>query len=259
MQPAATGNRGLDRRGAPAIGTAMSATAAIESIPQADALRLQLAMIVGNEPATSRIEARWCNASGRMSRRWFGVLELDRAVSALRNLRQIGDVFIGVAPRVRDGGKASDVERAWCLWCDLDSREALDRLASFKPGPSIVIETSGDHAHVYWQINRPPSGDWAQRANRRLALALAGDAASTDPARVLRAAGSLNWKHERARPVICTRLELDAYTAADVVAELPDDPRLPAQVAAGRPAGSQLGPDARRARGVRARRAAGRT
>lgn len=196
---------------------------AAHSIPQVDALRLQLAMIAGNEPPTSRLELRWRNRRGGMSRQFIGVRELERAVSATRNLAQIGDVFVGAAPRVRDGGKARDVERVWCLWADLDSREALERAHEFKPAPSIIIETGSGGGHAYWQLNRPLTGPWAQRANRRLAKALGGDIAATDPARVLRPAHTLNHKHEPPRPVECVRLELDAYVAGDVVGRLPDD------------------------------------
>jgi hypothetical protein len=45
---------------------------------------------------------------------------------------------------------------------------------------------------------------------------------ATDPARILRPAGSLNHKHVPAREVRCTRLELDVFTFEQVVGELPD-------------------------------------
>ncbi|MDQ6807526.1 MAG: hypothetical protein M3065_21830 [Actinomycetota bacterium] len=54
---------------------------------------------------------------------------------------------------------------------------------------------------------------------------LGADPAATDPARVLRPAGAFSFKHGEPRPVVCTRLELDAFTLAQVVGHLPDDPR----------------------------------
>jgi hypothetical protein len=214
-----------------------------EEIPQDDALRLQLALIGGDEPPSSRIELRWRNARGRMNQQWLGVRELNRAVAAIKNLRQVGDTFIGAAPRVRDGGTARDVERCWALWADLDDRGALDRLGEFKPAPSIVIETGSGGGHAWWQLHEALSGAWVQRANRRLAKALGGDPAATDPARVLRPAGTLNYKHEPPRAVVCVRLELDAYTADQIVGHLPDDrsyQRTAPVVLPGRPSGRSL-------------------
>ena len=214
-----------------------------EDIPQRDALRLQLAMIAGNDPPTRRLELRWRNARGKMARQFFGTRELDRATSAIQNVSQIGDTFIGAAPRVRDGGTARDVEHAWTLWADLDDAEALARASEFTPAPSIIITTGSGGGHGWWQLNRPLPGPWAQRANRRLARALGGDLAATDPARVLRPAGTRNYKHEPPRPVVCVRLELDAYTADQVVGRLPDDRSyrpVPSVVLPGRPSGRSL-------------------
>jgi hypothetical protein len=214
-----------------------------EDIPQRDALRLQLAMIAGNDPPTSRLELRWRNARGKMARQFFGLRELDRATSAILNVSQIGDTFIGAAPRVRDGGTARDVEHSWTVWADLDDAEALERVNEFTPAPSIIITTGSGGGHAWWQLNRPLPGPWAQRANRRLAKALGGDLAATDPARVLRPAGTRNYKHEPPRPVVCVRLELDAYTADQVVGRLPDDrPYEPvaAVVLPGRPSSRSL-------------------
>ena len=170
-----------------------------EDIPQRDALRLQLAMIAGNDPPNRRLELRWRNARGKMARQFFGLRELDRATSAILNVSQIGDTFIGAAPRVRDGGTARDVEHSWTLWADLDDAEALDRVNEFTPAPSIIITTGSGGGHAWWQLNRPLPGPWAKRANRRLATALGGDLAATDPARVLRPAGTRNYKHEPPR------------------------------------------------------------
>jgi hypothetical protein len=214
-----------------------------EDIPQRDALRLQLAMIAGNDPSTSRLELRWRNARGKMARQFFGVREVDRATSAIQNVCQIGDTFIGAAPRVRDGGTARDVEHSWALWADLDDAEALERVHKFTPAPSMVITTGSGGGHAWWQLNRPLAGSWAQRANRRLAKALGGDLAATDPARVLRPAGTRNYKHEPPRPVVCVRLEFDAYKADQIVGRLPDDRSYkppPAVVLPGRPSGRSL-------------------
>ena len=134
------------------------------------------------------------------------------------------NVFVGAAPRVREDGTAAAVERVWVLWADCDGREALERLRDFRPLPSIVIRSgSDDCAHAYWPLCEPLPPAWAQRANRRLAIALGADMAATDPARILRAAGTLNQKAHPPKPVACTRLELDVFTFDQVVGRLGDD------------------------------------
>jgi hypothetical protein len=201
---------------------------ALTEIPQDVALKLQLAAIAGNEPPSSYFELRPLTAEGRPAprdRAFIPVRELDATAQRICGLAPRLNVYVGAAPRVREDGTAQAVERLWCLWADLDGRDALERLAKFRPLPSLVIRTgSPDHAHAYWPLREPVSPAGAQRACRRLALALGGDMAATDPARILRPTGSLNHKRTPPGLVRCTRLELDVFTVAQVAAELPDSP-----------------------------------
>ena len=196
-------------------------------IPQDVALRMQLACIAGSEPAGSFLEIRPLGLRmepAPAARAWIPVRDVDAAVAWIHTHTAALNVFIGVAPRVRAGGKAEDVERVHCLWADCDTPEALARLRAFRPLPSIVIRSgSDDAAHGYWALRAPLSPAWAQRANRRLALALGADRQACDPARILRPAGTLNYKHDPARRVTCARLELDVFDWGDVVGALPDD------------------------------------
>jgi hypothetical protein len=198
-----------------------------EPIPQDVALRLQLAAIAGNEPAASYFEIRSKRASRPGMRQDFiPIQELDRAARSAINRGQMTDTYVGVAPRTQRKGSADAILRVWCLWVDCDGPSALDRLGAMRPMPSVVIRTgSENHAHAYWPLRAPVPPDWAQRANRRLALKLGGDEKATDPARILRPGGTLNFKHSPPRPVLCTRAELDTFTLAQVICFLPDDPR----------------------------------
>jgi hypothetical protein len=195
-------------------------------IPPADALKLQLAAIAGNEPASSYFELRPLRPDGRPAvrdRAFVPVRELDTAADLLRAHADSGlNAYVGASPRTRKDGTAAAVERVWTLWADLDDREAIDRLEHFSPAASIVNLTGSGGGHAYWPLCAPVPAEWAQRANRRLALRLGGDSAATDPARILRAAGTLNFKHSPARPVTCIRLELDVFTVDQVVRGLRD-------------------------------------
>ena len=151
----------------------------VEAIPQEAALRLQLACIGGNEPATSYFELRPLARDGRPApseRAFLPVRELTGAIERVRELAPRLNVYVGAAPRVRQDGTAGAVERVWCLWADLDGRDALRRLRDFRPLPSIVVRSgSDDCAHAYWPLRRSLEPSWAQRANRRLTQALGGD------------------------------------------------------------------------------------
>jgi RepB DNA-primase from phage plasmid len=195
-------------------------------IPQREALKLQLAAIIGSEPESSYIEIRPLEADGGIALRDRDFLPVRGPDAITRRVLELAprlNVFIGVAPRTRQCGRADAVERVWTLWCDLDGRDALKRLATFRPLAGLVIRSGSlDCAHAYWPLRRPVSPDGAQRANRRLAQALGGDLAATDAARILRPAGTLNHKTDPPAEVRCTRLELDMFTLADVVGSLPD-------------------------------------
>ena len=197
------------------------------AIPQHIALRFQVAAIGGNEPPSSFIEIRPLDPDGRpvtAKRAFVAVRDLDQAVRRCIELADTLNVFVGAAPRCREDGTANAVERVWALWADCDGREALERLPGFRPAPSIVVRSgSDDCAHAYWPLCEPVGAGWAKRANRRLAVALGADLAATDPARILRPAGTLNHKHDPPRPVVCTRLELDVFTFDQVIGRLPDD------------------------------------
>ena len=210
-------------------------------IVQPVALRLQLAAIAGNEPATSMLEIRPLDPPGRQ--RFISVRELDVAASLILRLASQRNVHVGACPRVRRCGTAEAVVRAWCLWADCDDLESVERLRRFRPLPSIVVRSgTKGHVHAWWPLRQAIAPAHAVRANRRLALALGADRAATDAARVMRPIGTLNHKHSAPVAVDCARLELDVFTVAEVVGGLADDPAYrPAQKPQQRRAPRQLG------------------
>ena len=199
---------------------------ATSAIPQQVALGLQLAMIAGNEPAESFLEVRCLRPDGRPGpRRFLPIREHQQAAEVIAGLRVGYEVLIGVAPRTQQAGTADAVARAWCVWVDCDGAESVARLRRFLPRPSIVLRSgTGKNLHGYWPLRAPLPPSWARAANRRLAHALGSDAKVADPARVMRAIGTVNQKHHPV-PVVCVRAELDIYTVGEVVGHLPDPPQ----------------------------------
>lgn len=79
--------------------------------------------------------------------------------------------------------------------------------------------------HAYWLLRDRVAIDAVERGNRRLAWALGADLACSEPARILRPAGSV-W-HKSRPPVAVGLLRLDAvarHVLGDVVGRLEDVP-----------------------------------
>ncbi len=122
------------------------------------------------------------------------------------------DVYFGVQPRVRKGGKAQDVAAVLALVADLDwgpgkafvdISAAVCALEAFPVPPSITV-LSGGGLHCYWLLSTPAKG-----AEMKDAVAVAGRIADffgvddvSDLPRILRVPGTKNWKlPEQPRPV----------------------------------------------------------
>jgi hypothetical protein len=163
-------------------------------------------------------------ASG-MRRRFHRVAALEGVVDAVAGLARWTDVFVGVVPRRRRGGRREDlVERASALWVDCDSDESVAALAAFRPRPAIQVASGGgQNRHAYWALRDMVGLAVVEQLNRRLALELGADARCSDAARILRPVGSANWKS--GRPAAVRLIALDEQRSVDV-AEL--DRRLPA-------------------------------
>lgn len=189
------------------------------------ATRQFLATLYRSAPAGSLVEVRFSVAS-EMGRRFHRVATIERVVDAVAGLASWTDAYVGIVPRRRRGGRRDDlVERASVLWVDCDSRESVAALMAFRPRPAIVIASgSGHNRHAYWALRDAVALDVVEQLNRRLALELGADARSSDAARILRPAGSANWKS--GRPAAVRLIALNGERSIDA-AEL--DRRLPAQ------------------------------
>jgi hypothetical protein len=173
-------------------------------------------------PPGSLIEVRWRIGSG-MRRAFHGVGALEDVACAVARLANATDVYVGVLPRTRHGGRRSDVVPfAQALWADCDTPRAVAALLRFEPPPSMLVRSgTGKNRHAYWLLSESVSIDGLEDANRRIAQALGADVACAEAARILRPP-SLNHKHQ---PPTRVRLESCDATArhsiGDVVRHLP--------------------------------------
>ena len=121
---------------------------------------------------------------------------LVAAVSGHREARR--EVFMTPATLTepRPGNEA--VAESWVAWVDVDSAEGLERLRRFERRPQMVVITGGSEgAHAYWRLAEPLAGEDAEALNRKLAGALGGDVQCANRGRIMRCAGTVNYKRER--------------------------------------------------------------
>lgn len=132
--------------------------------------------LFGPAPEGSLVEVRFRVPSG-MAQRFVPASRERDMVDAVLSLASRTEVFVGVLPRARLGGRITDVvRRSSVLWADCDTSASAAALASFGPCPSMVVASgSGQHLHAYWFLQEPVDLDRLEQLNRRLAAALGAD------------------------------------------------------------------------------------
>lgn len=147
-------------------------------------------------PSDSFIELRLRTA--------FGMRSVHLAADGIRAAADIvathsslTDVYVGVLPRVRRGGKRDDlVPAGMVLWADCDTTSSLAKLRSVVRQPSVTVASgTRGNLHAYWLLGepvsttslRPPTGVsrrcWAptqRRLTRRASCGRHHSATSTD-------------------------------------------------------------------------------
>jgi hypothetical protein len=106
--------------------------------------------LFGSAPEGSLVEVRFRVPSG-MAQRLMPVSRERDVVDAVLSLASRTEVFVGVLPRARPGGRLADVVRRSSVpWADCDTSASVAALAGFEPRPSMVVASGSDTAS-----NRP--------------------------------------------------------------------------------------------------------
>jgi hypothetical protein len=142
---------------------------------------------------------------------------VEEAVEFALLHRERWDVFFGIGPRfcpqdmVMDrcshGEKGADhVARLGSVWGDFDVKagadieEILERLSALSFPPTVVV-ASGKGLHCYWPLVEPTNQlSRVEAVNRSMRIRFGADNA-VDAARILRVAGTLNFKYGEPLPV----------------------------------------------------------
>lgn len=172
------------------------------------------------------VEVRWRMPTG-MARCFVDAGDLGRVARMVRRRAGSTDVFVGVLPRWRRGGGRDAVAGgARTVWVDLDAPEAARRLEAFEPAPHLAVASGGPgHVHAYWLLSGPIAPVRVERANRRLAWALGGDAQCVDAPRILRPPGTINHARHGAPVRLLSLTDRAPVALAELIDKLTDPPR----------------------------------
>ncbi|HZK73767.1 MAG TPA: DNA-primase RepB domain-containing protein, partial [Clostridia bacterium] len=173
------------------------------------------------------VDVRCARADGGMRQHFVPAQRIDRAARLITSMAWRTDVFVGVALRDSDthGGKSA-ISGSRLLYIESDHHDSEARLHGFACAPSMVVASgSPGHLHLYWFLDKPAGILEVEAANRRIAVALDGDLASVDIARVLRPPASMNHKHTPPRPVRLLHLDTTLhFQLGELTQRLPPDP-----------------------------------
>jgi len=156
-----------------------------------------LALLFGAARTATFVELRWRTGTG-MRQRFLPLADLAAVAREIAALGTTHDVYVGVLPRWRAGGRRADVVGdGRTVWVDLDRPDALRMLEPVDPPAAVICASGGrGHVHAYWRLRRAVPPRVVERANGRLAWALGGDLRATDAARILRLPGTVSRKHD---------------------------------------------------------------
>jgi hypothetical protein len=199
-----------------------------ETCPHDDLL-VYLHTLAGKPKLGQCFDIRWKTLTGGMHRRFVSALRIGETARLITRMASWTDVYVGVALRewgAGSGKRAIDGSRL--LFVDCDDSGITERLTELAPTPTMVVASgTPGHTQMYWLLNRPLVAGYVESANRRLALALGGDVACVDIARILRPPRTFNYKTGRRHAVKLIGFQAQArYELSEVIAGLPE-PRSP--------------------------------
>ena len=103
------------------------------------------------------------------------------------------------------------------VWAEFDNGE---KLPEGLPQPSIIVESSPGHWHVYWLLSEPEDPYKVEELNRRIAYKYGADGSGWDLSQVLRIPGTTNNKYEDSPTVRLVKLDDTVVYSFDVLSAL---------------------------------------
>jgi hypothetical protein len=163
---------------------------------------------------------------------------------AARHAERGDEVFVAPAIRTAPSGDKDAVSCSRWLWVDIDQAGQLHRLWGFlaERPCHLLVQTGGSGgAHAYWKLTQPLAGTHSnstgqvvepiERAHLRLIHHLGtdpqgkpnvADPAVKDRSRVLRLAGTVNYKTGQYARILEADFQLPGYPLTELVGDLSD-------------------------------------
>jgi hypothetical protein len=147
----------------------------------------------------------------------------EAAEAAIR-VSEKADVYVGVLPRTRhEGGKDALLPGGHWMWAECDTEAAVNRALNMPLPPQFVVQSSPGKAHCYWALFGVTRWEHIEVGNRRLAWHIGADLRACDAARILRVAGTKNYKRGEPQPVRIVRMAIESNVwPGQLVGDLPD-------------------------------------
>jgi hypothetical protein len=142
----------------------------------------------------------------------------------LARLLRSDDVHVGLVPRTAKDQYA--LAPAWVLWARLETPDCAQRLARFRPAPTLVAREGASSRRIaLWALCEPLEGMWVTRATERLASHLKGRRGAADASALLPSPFT-RLTAGRARPSrVYVEYVSETYTTArQIVGRLSDAP-----------------------------------
>lgn len=160
------------------------------------------------------IELRTLPAGGL--RFWVKAFELSgKACEILRANDAKSNIYTGVLPRSEQKGTADFCLPGRVVWADFDN--GIDAKTAWKsvkakklPDPSLVVN-SGHGTHLFWKLKKKEDPKTLSSFVRDFAVFFESDISVSDPARILRLPGFVNWKP----PVVQTEIKYSTEAQYD--------------------------------------------
>lgn len=196
--------------------------------PDADVIQRHLELLFGRE-VRGKFALAWIDPS-KSSRintsKVYDVGDIDLAAEEAAAINATPGASFYVRPAVFSEDMApfgwpkdEDFDHTSHLWCDLDDHDATSASAQVTSTcrPNFVVITgrtlaSGEphkRAHLYWRLAADEGevirrGEYVSQLNKAITAKLVGDPASTNPSRLMRLAGTINWAWKDGRmPEFC--------------------------------------------------------
>jgi hypothetical protein len=128
---------------------------------------------------------------------------------------------------VKNRTKDSFMSEQDVIYVDADNKQAMEKVRSEYPYPTLVVKTSIGHYHIYWKLDEKISVDVQEGIIRLLAKDIRADPAATDVSRVLRLPGFWHKDKDNSVDIVFSRDGKVSYKSFPSVLKRSAIPTLP--------------------------------